>query len=44
VKIPAGGHFFDAIILQPDFDEDTLDVSDNLEEYTLLTRQDKGNR
>jgi hypothetical protein len=32
-KMPEGGHFFDAIIRQPPIDDDTLNPSDNLEEF-----------
>lgn len=36
-KMPRGGHFFDAIIRQPDFREEELDPADNLEEYTQIS-------
>jgi len=32
-RIPEGGYFFDAIIRQPEIDEDNLDPADNLEEF-----------
>jgi len=32
-KMPKGGYYFDAIIRQSDFDEDNLNVEDNLEEF-----------
>jgi len=32
-RMPAGGYFFDAIIRQPELDEDTLDPADNGEEF-----------
>ncbi len=32
-RMPAGGHFFDAIVRQPPLDEDRLDPRDNLEEF-----------
>lgn len=35
-RMPAGGHFFDAIIRQEPIDEARLDPSDNTEEFTLV--------
>ncbi len=35
-RMPRGGHFFDAIIRQPDFKEEELDPADNLEEFTQI--------
>jgi hypothetical protein len=32
-KMPEGGHFFDAIIRQPEVDEEKLDPADNCEEF-----------
>jgi len=32
-RMPEGGYFFDAIIRQPEIDEDNLDPVDNLEEF-----------
>lgn len=32
-KMPEGGHFFDALMRQPPLDEETLDPTDNLEEF-----------
>ena len=34
--MPAGGHFFDAIIRQEPIDEERLDPADNTEEFTLV--------
>jgi len=34
--MPAGGHFFDALIRQRPFDEARLDPADNTEEFTLI--------
>jgi hypothetical protein len=39
-KMPSSGYFFDAIIRQDLFDENHLDVNDNLEEFTLLSGDD----
>ena len=39
-KMPKSGYFFDAIIRQPPVDEDTLQVEDNLEEFTLVEEKD----
>ena len=38
-RLPKGGYFFDAIIRQDDFDEDNLDVNDNLEEFQPLSEE-----
>ena len=35
-RMPAGGHFFDALIRQDPIDEARLDPADNTEEFTLL--------
>lgn len=35
-RMPAGGHFFDAIVRQPPIDEDRLDPADNCEEFGPL--------
>jgi hypothetical protein len=35
-RMPEGGYFFDAIIRQRDVDEDHLDPSDNLEEFSVI--------
>ncbi len=32
-KMPEGGHFFDAIVRQPEIDEEKLNPEDNLEEF-----------
>jgi len=32
-RMPEGGYFFDAIVRQPEIDDDKLDPSDNLEEF-----------
>jgi hypothetical protein len=39
-RMPKGFHFFDAIIRQAHFDEERLDVEDNLEEFGALTDAD----
>lgn len=39
-KLPAGGWYFDSIIRQPDFDDDTLNVDDNLEEFGPISDDD----
>ncbi len=36
-KMPRGGYYFDAIIRQEPINEDTLSVSDNLEEFKLIS-------
>jgi len=38
--MPAGGHFFDAIVRQPPLDEEKLDPQDNLEEFGPLSAAD----
>jgi len=38
--MPAGGHFFDAIIRQDPIDEARLDPADNTEEFTLIEGAD----
>ncbi len=38
--MPEGGYFFDTIIRQNHFDENTIRVEDNLEEFTLFNNQD----
>ena len=38
-RMPAGGHFFDAIIRQEPIDEARLDPADNTEEFTLGRRR-----
>ena len=38
--MPRGGNFFDAIVRQPPFDEDNLNVEDNLEEFNPVTEDD----
>ena len=35
-KMPTSGYFFDAIIRQPPIEEEKLDVSDNLEEFSPI--------
>jgi len=35
-RMPAGGHFFDAIVRQDSIDEARLDPADNTEEFTLV--------
>ena len=36
-NMPAGGHFFDAIIRQDPIEEDKLNPEDNLEEFSVIT-------
>jgi len=38
--MPGGGYFFDALVRQPDFDEDELNPEDNLEEFQLISDED----
>ena len=46
VSVPASGHmpagsvYFDTIVRQPPFNEDTLNPEDNLEEFTLLSEEE----
>ncbi len=35
-RLPVGGYFFDTIVRQPPIDEDHLDPSDNLEEFSPI--------
>jgi hypothetical protein len=39
-RMPAGGHFFDAIIRQEPIDEARLNPADNLEEFQSVSRQE----
>lgn len=39
-RLPEGGYFFDAIIRQNHFDEDNLNVEDNLQEFNPLSDED----
>lgn len=39
-KMPKSGYFFDAIIRQQPVNEDTLQVEDNLEEFTLVEEEE----
>lgn len=39
-KMPSGGYYFDVLVRQPPFTEDSLDPRDNLEEFSLLTQED----
>lgn len=39
-RMPRGFHFFDTIIRQKHFDENSLDPADNLEEFKMLTGDD----
>jgi Uroporphyrinogen decarboxylase (URO-D) len=39
-RMPEGGFYFDAIIRQEPFDDESLDPADNVEEFTLLTPDD----
>ena len=36
-RMPHGGWYFDSIVRQPPLDEDTLDVADNLEEFSPIS-------
>ncbi len=38
--MPLGGYYFDAIVRQDDFEEDELNVKNNLEEFKILTKTD----
>jgi hypothetical protein len=40
--MPAGGHFFDAIVRQKPIEEDQLDPADNLEEFGPITEDELG--
>jgi hypothetical protein len=37
LRMPKGGYFFDAIIRQPPFDDNNLNVEDNLEEFNHIS-------
>ncbi len=39
--MPRTGYFFDAIVRQPEIDEDNLRVEDNLEEFSLMSPADE---
>ena len=39
-RMPKGGYFFDTIVRQEPFDEDSLNVEDNLEEFGPLAEED----
>jgi uroporphyrinogen-III decarboxylase len=39
-RMPAGGYFFDTLIRQGEIDEDRLDPSDNLEEFSPISDRD----
>jgi hypothetical protein len=39
-RMPSGSVFFDAIVRQPPIDDETLDVEDNLEEFTPIKDAD----
>ncbi|MGC4053577.1 MAG: methyltransferase [Paludibaculum sp.] len=39
-RMPLGSAFFDTIVRQPPFDEDSLNIEDNLEEFTPLSEAD----
>ena len=38
-RMPAGGFYFDAIVRQPEIDEDRLDPADNLEEFLPVSEE-----
>ncbi|MBP7747458.1 MAG: methyltransferase [Phycisphaerae bacterium] len=40
-RMPKGGHFFDAIIRQQPLDEARLDPADNMEEFGVLSAEDR---
>jgi len=40
-RMPAGGHFFDAIIRQDPIDEEKLDPKDNLEEFSIISDEER---
>ena len=39
-KMPRGGFYFDSIVRQPPFDDDSLNVEDNLEEFGPVSDED----
>ena len=39
-RMPSGGFYFDAIVRQPELDEDHLDPADNCEEFQLVSEAD----
>jgi hypothetical protein len=39
-RMPKGGYYFDAIIRQPDIDDDNLNPEDNLEEFKYISNED----
>jgi hypothetical protein len=39
-KMPNGGFYFDSIVRQPPFDDASLDVNDNLEEFGPVSEED----
>jgi len=39
-RLPYGGYYFDGIVRQPPIDEEKLDPRDNLEEFSLLSKED----
>ena len=39
-RMPKGGFYFDAIVRQPQIDDDKLDPNDNLEEFTHVSEAD----
>jgi len=39
-RMPEGGFYFDALVRQPEIDEDTLDPAQNLEEFTRVSEAD----
>lgn len=39
-RMPKGGFYFDALVRQPEIDEDTLDPKDNLEEFGTVSEAD----
>jgi len=39
-KMPKASYFFDAIIRQPEIDENKLEVQDNLEEFSEISEED----
>ncbi len=39
-RMPQGGYFFDAIVRQEPFEEETLDAEDNMEEFSVITQEE----
>jgi len=39
-RMPQGGYFFDAIVRQEPFQEETLNAEDNMEEFSVITQEE----